>query len=87
MSKFVIETEVDADPKEIRAMLNRGYEAHKAALDAESLRHSRTRDNIAYMLDPQRTENEDERHKKATERLSREGDLWKQILLSFRADP
>lgn len=83
MTKFKFGVDGEVDPKDVRAMLTRGYEAHKAALDAENLRHSKTRDNVAYMLDPERTTMEDSRHKAALEKLQKEGDLWKQILLSF----
>lgn len=86
MTKFKFDVEGEVDPKDIRAMLNRGYECHKAALDAEKRRHSLTQQNMAYMLDPERTSKEDERHKAALEKLQREGDRWKQILLSFTRD-
>jgi uncharacterized protein YbaR (Trm112 family) len=83
MTKFKFETEVEADPREVREMLTRGYDAHKVALDAENHRHLKVTSGIPYMLDEERTKTEDERHKEALKNLQREGDLWKQVLLTF----
>lgn len=85
--KFAFEFDTDVDPKLVRAMLTRGYEAHKEALDAENLRHTREGSKVSHMLDEDRAAEEEDRHNKAIEKLRHEGDLWKEIMLSLKEIP